>query len=387
MEKRNVFRMSIFGKLFLVVALFVGGGNAAWAEVWKLTFENGVVPAGWTGSKNTYSPYAAQYTLTNGVFEPASSYQTPTLTSDEAKSITATQRIVIKAKVDGNTSAYVSLKKSTTSSFSSSSTKFEASKIDFASTGYTTLVIDNFETGSYYLQFQVSHASIESIELLDDYDFCFDENNPMYAAGGYKTCKLKYTAVKGWNTIVLPFGWSDYKTELFGSDASFYALASYSDNILTFATPNYSIISASTPYIVYAPNAPKTQSDITVNNKYVSYATHSASNGGATFQGTYATKSYQEGDDWYGVTSDGKVMQAGEGAYVKGYRAYFTGISAPVNGARPTIVLVDDGGLTDVGFVKMIDQEAKDVYTLSGQKVEKAGRGIYVVNGRKVVIK
>ena len=80
-------------------------------------------------------------------------------------------------------------------------------------------------------------------------------------------------------------------------------------------------------------------------------------------------------------------MKAGTGAYVKGYRAYFTGISAPTPGARISFVIEDDGETTDLGFVRMVDPEAKDIFTLSGQKVEKARKGIYIVNGRKVVIK
>ena len=89
----------------------------------------------------------------------------------------------------------------------------------------------------------------------------------------------------------------------------------------------------------------------------------------------------------YGVTSSGKVMQGGENSDIKGYRAYFTGISAPANGARPTIVIEDDGTTTDLGFVKMVDENAKDVYTLSGQRIQKAGKGLYIVNGRKVIVK
>ena len=113
----------------------------------------------------------------------------------------------------------------------------------------------------------------------------------------------------------------------------------------------------------------------------------STSKNGITFQGTYVRKDYVDGDDWYGVTSSGQVLQAGEGAYVKGYRAYFTGIQPPTNGARVSIVLEGDDTTTDLGFVKMVDKDATDVYTLSGQKVQKAGKGLYIVNGRKVVIK
>ena len=91
----------------------------------------------------------------------------------------------------------------------------------------------------------------------------------------------------------------------------------------------------------------------------------------------------------YGLTTAGQIRKAGSGASIKGFRGYFTGISAPSSGdARITIVFEDEEGTTtDLGFVKMVDPEAEHVYTLSGQKVQKGKKGIYIVNGRKVVIK
>ena len=90
--------------------------------------------------------------------------------------------------------------------------------------------------------------------------------------------------------------------------------------------------------------------------------------------------------DSYGLTPGGKIMKAGSGASLKGYRAYFTGISAPSTGVK-MIVIDEEGGETDLGIVKMVDEKANDVYTLAGQKVQKGRKGIYIVNGKKVVIK
>ena len=141
---------------------------------------------------------------------------------------------------------------------------------------------------------------------------------------------------------------------------------------------------------MYAPNAISKDNIELTSNVTISFVkdeNHATTADGATFQGTYAPKEYQDGDNWYGVTTAGQVMKAGTGAKVKGYRAYFTGISAPAAGAHISIAIDDDGGTTDLGFVKLIDENANDVYTLSGQKVKKGGKGIYIVNGRKVIIK
>lgn len=183
--------------------------------------------------------------------------------------------------------------------------------------------------------------------------------------------------------------WSvNYLNSIFGSEWKAYALSSYSENTLTFAPiASSGYVNANTPLLVYAPNATGTQTDLALSGVAVTYSDSPKTTvGDATFQGTYAPMS-MEGK--YGVTSSGKVMQGSPTSNIKGYRAYFTGISAPNggDGARPTIVIEDDGTTTDLGFVKMVDEDAKDVYTLSGQRVQKAGKGLYIVNGRKVVVK
>ena len=215
---------------------------------------------------------------------------------------------------------------------------------------------------------------------------CNEDKAASWTTGQGKNVYVKYTASEGWNTISFPFAPNAYKTQLFGNSATLksYALKSYDNGVLTFENASY--LGAGTPYLIYAQNV--SSSNFVVTGVNVGYtAGGSVTKSGAKFQGTFAPKTYQSGDKWYGVTSSGQVLQAGEGAYVKGYRAYFTGISAPTDGSRISIVLEGDGTTTDMGFVKMVDKDATDVYTLSGQKVQKAGKGLYIVNGRKVVIK
>ena len=216
----------------------------------------------------------------------------------------------------------------------------------------------------------------------------------MYAASGYKTCSLKYTAKQGWNTIILPFGWSDYKTNLFGSGIIPYELISYEGNILTFGVPNYNIISANKPYLVYAPNATGEQVTVTVENKYINYASHASSANGITFQGTYAPMPAGSLVGKYGVTSDGKLAKGGSGAWMKGYRAYLTGLPT---GAQARIIVIDgDDETTDIGgLAQIVDDEilgkggskAPRAYNLQGQQVRNGKKGIYVVNGKKIVVK
>jgi hypothetical protein len=88
----------------------------------------------------------------------------------------------------------------------------------------------------------------------------------------------------------------------------------------------------------------------------------------------------------YGVTSDGRLAKGGNGANIKAYRAYIE-VAEAAAARGLTLVIDNNGETTDLGFVKLIDQEAKAVYNLSGQRVEKGRKGLYIVNGKKVVVK
>ena len=67
------------------------------------------------------------------------------------------------------------------------------------------------------------------------------------------------------------------------------------------------------------------------------------------------------------------------------YRAYLT-VTAPATGDVKSFIL--DGDETDGIRVAEAEQDGTEtIYTLSGQRVQKAQKGIYIVNGKKVVIK
>lgn len=145
-------------------------------------------------------------------------------------------------------------------------------------------------------------------------------------------------------------------------------------------------MAAGTPYVVYVENAES--APFIIENVYVGYTSGSnVTKGDAKFQGTFAPIAAGAMTGNYGLTPSGKIMKAGAGASLKGYRAYFTDISAPSTGGVKMIVIDEEGGETDLGIVKMADEKAGDVYTLAGQKVQKGRKGIYIVNGKKVVIK
>ena len=398
-QKTFTLKTNLFTKLLLSLALILAAPTA-WADD-IVIYDEGNIADGWNNGAGNSS-----YNYTIGTNELTALSGSTYSRLQSANNFTfSNKRIIIKAKRLNDNESYVILYSGysaiTAVKFGYNSSTAGGGNEIYSADEYVELISIPFSVSSNKLDLRAKNVKICSARIVDEGELLLDEDNPTALMKGSKTetVRFKYKAQKGWNTICVPFqlkSGSSYEhlTTIFGSDWKAYKISAYSDGTLTFtnAVPNsYSSISANVPTLVYAPNATTSASGVELtSNVSITYA-NSESNrrataGNATFQGIYTTKTYTDGDNWYGVTSSGKVMKAGTGASVKGYRAYLTGVSAPSTGVK-MIILEDDGGETDLGFVKMVDENAKDVYTLTGQKVQKGRKGIYIVNGKKVVIK
>ena len=93
----------------------------------------------------------------------------------------------------------------------------------------------------------------------------------------------------------------------------------------------------------------------------------------------------------YGVADQGnvqKLMLGGEGSTLKATRAYFT-----KSGDQPAMININlDGNATGIENIEQNQADICDVYNLQGQLIRKnatslngLAKGIYIVNGKKVV--
>jgi hypothetical protein len=182
----------------------------------------------------------------------------------------------------------------------------------------------------------------------------------------------------GWNTVCLPFAVTDIE-EFFGADAKVYEFNDFAGDAISFSKVTET--AAATPYLVYAP-AEKEYSSVTLPNVTLSdAAAGTVTKNGVTFQGTYATMAAGKMTGKYGVTAAGKIAKAGANASLKGFRAYFEGVPA-------TARIFIDGEATGIGSITADGElQMENVYNLNGQRVENAHKGLYIVNGKKVVVK
>lgn len=104
------------------------------------------------------------------------------------------------------------------------------------------------------------------------------------------------------------------------------------------------------------------------------------------FVGTYSPKTINKGEfgKIWGVTAEGKLAKINEGTTMKGLRAYFV---FPTNTAAAKLNF--DGETTGINNIETNATVNGKVYNLNGQYVGNSlnglKKGIYVVNGKKVI--
>lgn len=239
-----------------------------------------------------------------------------------------------------------------------------------------------FDPDNEYTPFVISASATATADVVID-----ENSETTWDPGSGKSVLVYYQPTVNWNTICVPFRITTYITDIFGSDAGakFYYVSNYDNGVITITKQNF--VSPSKPCIVYVSKAKDNTGGVLLTGVAVNNTTPGTTEVESTtyMQGTYTGISMY---NKYGLTPSGKIMKGGSSSDLKGFHAYFTNVAPPTGESRVGFVIEDEeGGTTDLGFVKMFDENAKDVYTLSGQKVEKASKGIYIVNGRKVVIK
>ena len=195
-----------------------------------------------------------------------------------------------------------------------------------------------------------------------------------------------------WNTtICLPFDVADPYTA-FGHEGAFYSLKEYNSG-LVFTPAN--TLEAGKPY--YATfnmtginEEDKTMTfsfdDVTINTTL----TPSAEVSGLTFKGNYTPGMSMT--DKYGVACvnhsgswDWAFYKGGTGTTLNAYSAYIDGT---LSSARLNIVLEEGTtSLRDEVKVKSEQFATAQIYDLQGRRVAQPAKGLYIVNGKKAIIK
>ena len=184
-----------------------------------------------------------------------------------------------------------------------------------------------------------------------------------------------------WNTLCVPF-----ETEIAGTaleGATVKTIGTIEGNVINLKDADK--IEAGVPYLVM----PKTNDIKNPTFKSVTITEISAKDSGNDeykFVGTYSPKPITDGDfgKIWGVTAEGKLAKINANTTMKGLRAYFV---FPTTTAAAKLNF--DGETTGINSIETEATVNGKVYNLNGQYVGNSlnglKKGIYVVNGKKVI--
>lgn len=199
-----------------------------------------------------------------------------------------------------------------------------------------------------------------SLELTDAYAFNAPED---FTA---KSVKLTRSLQKGINSFVLPFA---VTADELGADK----VATYQNctlgEVANFKTAES--VNANTPFLTIDA---KEASDLNFTNKGIVATPETL---GTDFVGVY-TRTKAEGK--FGIDEKGNLHKGGAAAHVNPFHAYLN-----VEGVTSVAF---DGSVTAINNIAADKVANTAVYDLSGRRVNgKLQKGLYIMNGKKVVVK
>lgn len=214
-----------------------------------------------------------------------------------------------------------------------------------------------------------------------------------------QTITLNRKVFKGWNTFCVPFALTQEQLEeAYGSGA----VAKYLSGVTTdpegatlhFTPETDGGIEANKAYLLYLTadvTEAKTFSDVTLQPAGECTTTVSTAGGDYTFQGILAPTALETNDRQYFLNSAGTyfVLPSNSTSAMKATRAYIIVPDAPGSAQSRQYSFDFNGTTTGIDNVNISGLEDGGAwYTISGIRVNRpAAKGVYIHNGRKVIVK
>lgn len=181
-----------------------------------------------------------------------------------------------------------------------------------------------------------------------------------------------------YNTIILPFDMSaDEIATAFGEGTTIASLASYDAENNNYSFQTATEIQAGVAYLI------KPTADAPYVYNFTDRTIDATIDDASLFVGSYDPQELQLGDKI--VAAGNKVKSLVEAGRIKGFRAYFPADSG--SGAKSATFSVDGESTGIIGIDGEIIETTGNIYDLQGRKVNKPQHGVYIVNGKKVVVK
>ena len=202
---------------------------------------------------------------------------------------------------------------------------------------------------------------------------------------------LNRTITEGFNTLCLPFSLTAEEVQAaFGDDVKVYTLTDETETGLDTYTLNFTegtAITANMPAIISGVSSEKVASSYTFTGVTIAPSlAPTSSTEHFDFIGTYTATTIPIGD--YFLKKGSSEIVKSVGNTIKGFRAY---IASKTVGEVRAFSLTFEDIPTIIGEVNSERVNSKEmvgpVYDLSGRRVHAQQRGLYIVDGKKVLIK
>lgn len=188
-----------------------------------------------------------------------------------------------------------------------------------------------------------------------------------------------------WNTFCLPFDVKLTDGKLAGTEVKLMKFGSVEGNVMFFTQADE--IKAGEPYLI------KPSMEI-VNPKFSNVEITETkpkqnSENGYSFNGVFSPKTFSENESQVAlfVTGDAKFKHPKTNTTMKGMRAYFMCPSAETASAQ----LQMDGTITEISEIVSDKDTDGYIYNMNGvcigKEARSLGRGLYIKNGKKIIVK
>ena len=252
----------------------------------------------------------------------------------------------------------------------------------------------------------VKNGVAESISITDDYGFCapvdFTANSVSYT----RTFNKFYDGGQNWSTIVLPFA----ATQVSNSERTlpwdkahrrFWLMqfSGESGSALEFTTAP-TTLQAHTPYLIALPGDAYGASLSLVGKSTLTFSATNATVKAGTQAATVGTTYKMTGtllaesglsyvyilNDVTGTERGNRFVKTTESGSVAPFRAYIEPTSAMPRAQQLSITFGQTTGMGDTLRLNDKGETTNDsVYDLQGRRVVNPTKGIYIVNGKKII--
>lgn len=242
----------------------------------------------------------------------------------------------------------------------------------------------------------VSFITNNAITLADNDSELPEKNSDIISANEYESVDVLLsgrTLFKdgSWNTLCLPFDVTLEGSPLEGATAKTLTDATVDGNAVNLIFGSeVDELEAGVPYIILW-NEGENIVDPTFKNVTIANVTNPCefASGEVKFIGYYDAFDITTpaNDDIYYMKADNTLAHTGKPRTLKAFRAYFQFGENVMQSARTFVLDFGDGSQATSISSLPADMLEGDWYTVSGMKVETLKKGIYISNGKKVVVK